>query len=130
MLLLSCFQTSEQLVTPMTKALKSGRLSAEELVGGLTRTGNGQPVDEAEARAFVATSWAAARRPSPSTLRRPSRGTRIRPCDSGRRHWRAARPRGRASRWTSTRTTGPTSKSLSPAKTRTARLKYFSLNLG
>ena len=32
----------------------SGRLSAEELVGVLTRPGGGQPVDEAEARAFVA----------------------------------------------------------------------------
>ena len=32
----------------------SGRLSAEELVGVLTRPGGGKPVDEAEARAFVA----------------------------------------------------------------------------
>ena len=32
----------------------SGRLSAEELVGVLTRPGGGRPVDEAEARAFVA----------------------------------------------------------------------------
>ena len=31
-----------------------GRLSAEELVGVLTRPGGGKPVDEAEARAFVA----------------------------------------------------------------------------
>ena len=32
----------------------SGKLSAEELVGVLTRPGGGKPVDEAEARAFVA----------------------------------------------------------------------------